>query len=411
MKKSIKLAVTVLIAVSYASFGADWNQWRGPMRDGKSADTGLLKAWPAEGPALVWKATGLGIGYCGIAISGDRFYSMGDDGSDSYAHCYSLADGKHIWSTKIGKAGAPGWGNFQGSRSTPTVDDGMVYVIGQYGEAACLKASDGSVVWSKHIVNDFGGKQPEWGYSESPLIDEGKFICTPGGGKGAILALATKTGEIVWRTEGFKDNAHYSSMVCSEIEGLKQYVQLTDSSVVGVGTDGKVLWRGERKGRTAVIPTPVVKGNKVYVTSGYGVGCNLFEVTKSGAEFSAKEVYSKKTIADQIGGVVLVGDYIYGHCDAKGWTCQKFDTGDIMWSEKGQVGKGSIAYADGCLYIRAETKGAVGLIEATPEGYKEMGRFIQPDFGKPQTWAHPIIAGKKLYLRDQNNLFCYDIAK
>ncbi len=411
MKKSMEIAVIVLMVVSYVSFGADWNQWRGPERDGKSADTGLLQEWPNAGPPLAWKATGLGIGYCGIAISGDRFYTMGDAGNDSIAHCYSLADGKHIWSKKIGKAGAPGWGNFQGPRSTPTVDDGMVYVIGQYGELACLKASDGSLVWAKNMKEDFGGKQPEWGYSESPLIDGDKFICTPGGNKGAIMALNKKTGDVVWRTDGFNDDAHYSSIVICEIEGVKQYVQLTPNSVVGVGTDGKVLWRAERKGRTAVIPTPVVKGNKVYVTSGYGVGCNMFEVSKSGGQFSAREVYSNKTIADQIGGVVVVGDYIYGHCDAKGWTCQKFDTGEIMWSEKGQIGKGAIAYADGRLYVRAETKGQVGLLEATPEGYKEKGRFIQPEFGKPQTWAHPIVAGKKLYLRDQDNLFCYDLAK
>ena len=411
MKRNMTIAIVMLMVMASFGYGADWNQWRGPNRDGKSADTGLLKQWPEAGPELVWKATGLGIGYCGIAISGDSFYTMGDEGKDSYVYCYSLAEGKKIWSKKIGKAGAPGWGNFQGPRSTPTVEGGMVYVIGQYGEIACLKASDGSVVWNKHLVDDFGGRLPEWGYSESVLIDNGNFICTPGGNNGAILALDKKTGNVAWRTVDFKDEAHYSSIVVCEIEGVKQYVQLTPASVVGVATDGKLLWRGERKGRTAVIPTPVVSGNKVYVTSGYGVGCNLFEVRKSGNNFSVKEVYAMKNIADQIGGVVLVDGYIYGHCDAKGWTCQKFDTGEIMWSEKKEIGKGAIAYADGCLIIRAETKGQVGLLEATPDGYKEKGRFIQPEFGKSQTWAHPIVAGGKLYLRDNDNLFCYEIAK
>ena len=410
MKHSLIKAFGILILAVCVCNAADWDQWRGPDRDGCSPETGLLKQWPENGPELAWKATGLGTGYSGVSISGDKIFTMGDKGGDCYAIALSLNGGKELWSTKVGKAGSPGWGNFEGPRSSPTVDDGLIYVIGQYGELVCLKASDGEKVWSKHLIDDFGGRLPEWGYSESVLIDGDKLLCTPGGGKGAIAALNKKTGDTIWQTAEFKDVAHYSSIICAEIAGVKQYIQLTPDSVVGVATDGKVLWRAGRKGRTAVIPTPVVKGNKVYVTSGYGVGCNLFEVSKAGNDFSAKEIYSNKTIANQHGGAVLVGDYVYGYCDAKGWTCQEFDSGKIMWSEKRQIGKGSIAYADGCLYLRAEQKGAVGIIEATAEGYKETGKFIQPDFGRPQTWPHPVISGKKLYLRDQDQLLCYDIA-
>lgn len=409
--KSYFLSVLLIVLFASVAISADWYQWRGPDRDGLSKETGLLKKWPEAGPPLAWKATGLGKGFSGISISSNRIYTMGDKGSNSYAHAYNLSDGKSLWSTKIGKAGAPGWGNFEGPRSTPTVDGDLIYVIGQYGEMLCLKASDGSKVWTKHLEEDFGGELPEWGFSESALIDGEKVLCTPGGSKGAIIAINKKTGQTIWRSKDFKDNAHYSSLVCCEIAGVKQYVQLTAASVVGIATDGSLLWRASRKGRTAVIPTPIVKDNKVYVTSGYGIGCNLFEISKSDGKFNANEVYSSKNIANQHGGAILVGGHVYSYCDAKGWVCQQFNTGDIKWAEKKQVGKGSLTYADGHLYLRAESNGTVALIEATTDGYKEKGRFVQPGFGKPKTWPHPIVAGKKLYLRDQDILLCYNVSE
>ena len=409
-ERNCSLSVLVIVLLASAAVSADWNQWRGPDRDGLSKETSLLKEWPESGPRLLWKATGLGEGFSGISISSNRIFTMGEEGSDCYARAYSLTDGKHLWSTKIGKAGAPGWGNFAGPRSTPTDDGEMIYVIGQYGEIACLKANDGSIVWAKHLQEDFGGELPEWGFSESVLIDNENPLCTPGGPKGAVIALNKKTGQTIWRTEDFKDQAHYSSIVCCEIEGVKQYVQLTAESVAGIDTDGNVLWRAERKGRTAVVPTPIVKDNRVYVTSGYGIGCNLFEIQKSDGKFTADQIYSNKTIANHHGGAILVDGHVYGYCDSKGWTCQQFDTGQIKWTEKEQLGKGSLTYADGRLYLRAESDGIVALIEATAEGYKEKGRFVQPDFGKPKTWPHPIVAGKKLYLRDQDILLCYDIS-
>jgi hypothetical protein len=282
-------------------------------------------------------------------------------------------------------------------------------VIGQYGELVCLKTADGSEVWRKHLEDDFGGKRPSWGFSESVLIDGDQLVCTPGGDQGAILALDKRTGAKLWQTKDFKDHAHYASLVIAQIAGVKQYVQLTADHVVGVSTDGKVLWRAARKGKTAVIPTPVVTGNKVYVCSGYGVGSNMFEISADEGKFQARQVYADRTIANHHGGALRVGDYVYGYCDRKGWVCQELATGEIKWAEKGEIGKGSLTYADGRLYLRAESKGQVGLIEATPSGYKEVGRFVQPDFGKPKTWPHPVVSGKKLYLRDQDNLFCYDV--
>jgi outer membrane protein assembly factor BamB len=412
MKLSRNTSVIVLfvVLISSVALAADWGQWRGPNRDGCSTETGLLAAWPKDGPALAWKATGIGAGFSTVAIAGERIYTTGEKGDSDFVHCLDLNGGKILWSAKYGKSGAPGWGGFTGPRGTPTVDGEMLYVIGQYGEVACLKTADGSVVWSKALDKDFGGKRPEWGFSESALIDGNQMICTPGGAQGAIVALDKKTGNLLWQTKDFTDEAHYSSIVTAEIGGVKQYIQLTAASVVGVGIDGKLLWKAERKGKTAVIPTPVVSGNKVFVTSGYGVGCNMFEVTKAGDAFSAKQVYAEKSMADQHGGAIRVGDYVYGHCDSKGWVCQELATGQTKWAEKGQIGKGSVVFADGKLFLRAEDGGTVGMIAASPEGYKELGRFVQPGFGKPKTWPHPVVFGKKLYLRDQDQLLCYDVA-
>ena len=402
-------AVAVVVMLSSVCLGGDWAQWWGPNRDGRSAETGLLQEWPDGGPELLWKATGLGAGFSTVAIAGDKIYTTGDKDGSSYVHGLALDGGKILWTTKLGKAGAPGWGKFTGPRSTPTVDGDRLFVVGQYGELLCLKTADGSVVWRKHMTSDFGGKRPEWGFSESVLVDGDQVVCTPGGKRGAIVALDKRTGELLWQTKDFTDPAHYSSIVVAEIGGVKQYVQLTARSVVGISTDGKVLWRAERKGKTAVIPTPVVHGNKVYVTSGYGVGSNMFEIRSAGGSFQARQVYADRTISNHHGGALRIDDYVYGYCDRRGWVCQELVTGEIKWAEKGEIGKGSLTYADGRLYLRAESKGTVGLIEATPDGYRETGRFIQPEFGKPKTWPHPVVAGKKLYLRDQGNLFCYDV--
>ncbi len=400
----------VVLLIAATCLGADWPQWRGPNRDGCSTETGLLESWPEGGPELLWRATGLGEGYSTIAVVGDRIYTTGEKDRMSYVHALALDGGKVLWSTKLGKAGAPGWGGFTGPRGTPTVDGDLLYVMGQYGELLCLKTGDGATVWEKHLTDDFGGKRPSWGYSESILVDGDQIVCTPGGKKGAIVALNKKTGALVWQTKEFTDPAHYSSIVCATIAGAKQYVQLTAASVVGVSPDGAVLWRVPRKGKTAVIPTPVVQGDMVYVTSGYGVGCNLFEISRTGGKFEAKQVYAERSMANHHGGAVRVGDYVYGYCDGKGWVCQELATGELKWAQKREVGKGSLVYADGYFVLRSETKGTVGLIRATPESYQETGRFIQPGFGKPKTWPHPVIAHKKLYLRDQDLLLCYDVA-
>lgn len=415
MKPTVRILAAALLLASLSPLAAraadDWPQWRGPNRDGYSPDTGLLRQWPKGSPQLVWKASGLGLGYATVSVVGDRIFTMGDQGDSNFLIALRRADGEPLWKTKLGRAGAPGWGGFAGPRCSPTVDGGLVLAVGQYGEVLCADAATGREIWRKDYLKDFGGELPEWGYAGMPLVDGERVILVPGGSRGALVALDKTTGERVWQSAELTDSIHYSSPIVAEIAGIRQYIQLTDASVAGIAAaDGRLLWRAARQGRTAVIPTPIYRDGLVYVSSGYGVGCNLFKITSAGGKFSAEEVYANKTMTNQHGGVVLVGDHLYGHSDNKGWTCQDFKSGEIVWQEKSKLGKGSITFADGMLYLRAEAgEGTIALIEASPAGYRETGRFDPHDRSDKNSWPHPVVIDGRLYLRDQDVLLCYDV--
>lgn len=408
-------AVAVHAAVGDAPEGkaGEWRQWRGPGREGLSKESGLQQAWAEGGPKLAWKATGLGEGFSSVTIADGRIYTLGDRADGAHAMALDMM-GKQIWTTKFAEAGVRG--GRPGPRGTPTVDpaDGKhIYVISQHGDVACLTADAGKVVWKKALAQEMGGKMMSgWGYSESVLIDDGKVICTPGGNGGTLTALDKTNGNLIWRTKEWTDAAAYSSPIIATIGGVRQYVQFTGGSVAGVDPQsGKVLWKAERPGKTAVVPTPVVLNDHVFVSSGYGVGCDLFKVTRSGESFKAEKVFSNTDMVNHHGGVILLDGHVYGYSDKGGWTCMDMMTGKVKWSDKG-VGKGAIAYADGRFYCRSEgNKGTMGLIEASPAGYKEHGRFDQPDRSKWQSWAHPVIVGGKMYLRDMDVLLCYEVGK
>ena len=406
------LCAAFLASAGLASAGsADWPQWRGPNHDDISPDTGLLKEWPAGGPKMVWEAKGLGAGYSSISIFGDRVYTAGDHGQETFVQALGLADGKPVWSAKLGKGGPVGEPAFDGPRATPTTDGELVFAVSEWGELACFRAHTGTELWSKDYTKDFGGERPFWGYAESPLIDGDKVVVTPGGSQGALVALNKKTGALLWQSKELTDPAHYSSLIVADLGGVRQYIQLTPASVAGIAAaDGKLLWRAPRKGNVAVIPTPICDDGFVYVTSGYASGCNLFKVSVESGKFSAEKVYANKIMANHHGGVIKVGDYVYGYSEGKGWTCQDFKTGQPKWQEREKFAKGSIAYANGRFYLRREEgKGTVVLIEASPEGYREHGRFDQPDRSDKNSWPHPVVVGGKLYLRDQDVLLCYNV--
>jgi len=399
------LAMPLLAAGPEAD--ADWSQWRGPHRDGISPDTGLLKSWPAGGPPLAWKTTEIGGGYSGVTVLGNTLYTLGDLGDTCMLFALNVADGSVLWKSRVGEAHTKGNQNWTGPRSSPATDGKLILTLGPLGELVCFDMS-GKEQWRKNLHQDFGGKVGGWKYSESPLLDGDHVVCTPGGSKGTVLALKKATGEAVWQSADLKDAAEYPSLVPVEIGGVKQYLVLTQKSTAGIAAaDGKVLWRIDRPGKTAVIPTPITKDGYVFVASGYGVGCNLFKVTAEGGSFKVEEVYSGTQIINHHGGVILVGDHLYELDDKQVMKCVEFKSGKVVWENK-SVGKGSIAFADGHFVVRSE-KGPVALVEATPEGYKETGRFDQPDRSKKNSWPHPVIIGGKLYLRDQDVLLCYDV--
>jgi outer membrane protein assembly factor BamB len=398
-------------AAAPGALPGEWPQWRGPNRDGKSPETGLLQQWPESGPPLAWKAKDLGTGYSSVAVAGGRVYTLGDARDGSYLHALDL-QGKLAWSTKVGAGGNQGGGkDYPGTRSTPTVDGQHIYVLGQLGDLACVEAAGGKLVWQKNLVKDFGGSPPEWNYAESPLVDGDRLVCTPGGNKGTLVALNKLTGQKLWQSTEWTDAAQYASVIAADHGGVRQYVQLTMKSVAGVAADtGKLLWKAPFPGSTAVITTPVFHDGHVYVTAGYGVGCALFKINAQGGKFTAQRVYQNKVVKNHHGGVVLHDGKIYGHSDSSGWMCQDFLTGKEVWQEKSKLGKGAIAYADGRFYLREEGgPGTVALIAASPAGYQEHGRFDPPDRSDRNSWPHPVVAAGKLYLRDQDVLLCYDV--
>jgi outer membrane protein assembly factor BamB len=393
---------------------ANWPQFRGPHRDGLSTETGLLKDWPSDGPPLVWKATGLGAGFSSVSLKDGRIFTMGDKGDSSYVSAVDAKDGKVVWSTKVGKSG----GNYSGTRCTPTIDGDRVYALGQFGDLVCLDCATGKEHWRHNLPKDFKGGSGNWNYCESVLVDGDNVICTPGGPQATLLALNKTNGEVVWKCPiPGGEAAGYASMVVSEAGGVRQYVQLLSNSLVGVrASDGKLLWRygeaGNRfGGNTANVPNPIADGNLVFASAGYGRGGGLIELTKSGDHFEVKEVYFHHELNNRHGGLVYIGPNLYADRDHGGRLfCADFKTGKVKWHNGEHTqgsGSAAITYADGHLYVRYDN-GYVALVDADPKGYKEHGCFKIPNSDN-NSWNHPVIAGGRLYLREKDVLWCYDV--
>jgi outer membrane protein assembly factor BamB len=384
---------------------AEWPQWRGPLRNGISSATGLLKQWPEKGPAAVWSITNLGEGYGSLAIRADRIYVQGTKGAESAVFCLNRADGKTIWSVSLGPKVDEGRGN--GPRSTPTLDGDRIYVLTENGDLACLRERDGSRVWGKNILKEYGASNPRWLISESPLVDGNKLIVSPGGAGAGIVALDKMTGAEIWRAKELSDRAGYSSSILADVGGVRGYINFTSSAAVGVrASDGKLMWSYTNvANRTANCTTPIFADNKVFFSSAYNTGGALLNLTAQGGEVKAQEAYFTREMMNHHGGMVLVNGYLYGFSNAI-LTCIEFNTGKVMWKDR-SVGKGSLTYADGMLYLLGE-KQLVGLAEANPNAYVEKGRFPINDLGL-DSWAHPVVLGGNLYIRNQNELTCYDV--
>ena len=413
---SVRLIVPALVVCALLSnvcSSEDWPSWRGPNRDDISTETGLLKTWPEGGPVKLWTSKDAGLGYSGVSIANGVLFTMGADGtaeeSSEFVVAINVESGEKIWQTNVGQFLDNGWGG--GPRSTPTISGDRLVAISGKGEVVCLSASDGVEKWRASLT-ELGGTIPSWGFCESALIDGDKVLVTPGGENGTIACFNLQTGEKIWQSSEIREPANYSSVIAVDHFSKRQYIQLTGQKVFGLDGDGKLLWQQDFPGRTAVVPTPIYKDGQVYVTAGYGTGCLLLNIT---ANNKVEKIYDNKVMKNQHGGVLLVGDYLFGHSDDNGIICQNFSSGDLVWSDKKKNdAKIAVTYADGLLYCLDENSGECFLVEASATEYKEVSRFKMD----PQTtlrnpnggvWTHPVISNGRLYLRDQDVICCYRI--
>ncbi len=402
------LSFGLLIFAGKSVNAEDSPQWRGKDRTGVSAEKGLLKSWPQGGPKLLWKATNLGEGHATPAIAKGRAYGMGLRGDAEVVWALDLSTGKELWNRRIAggvqlDAGQGGYG----SRSTPTVVSDRLYALGVSGHFVCLSLADGKVLWEHDLPTEYSAEVPKWGYCESPLIEGNMVVIAPGGSKGAIVAFDKVNGRQVWVSQ-LPDGAraHYSSAIAATVDGKRQIIHFLSNGVFGVSaTEGKYLWRYNSPANgVANCSSPIFHDNHVFAASSYSTGGGLAKIQGN----TATEVYFTKDMMNHHGGVILLGEYLYGYDDhSRTLNCMEFKTGKVVWAEK-SVGKGSLTYADGHLYLRSE-RGPVALIEASPEKYIERGRFEQPDRSRANAWPYPVVANGRLYLRDQDIMLCYEI--
>ena len=420
MKNKNRLPVIVAVVMSVIAGisvkAQDWPQWRGANREGISKETGLNLDWSDKKPPLAWTFRQAGSGYSSPVIVGTTLYCQGAADGNDFAFALDTQTGKLKWKQDLGSEFVESRGN--GPRGSVTVDGDKLYLIRGAGQIHCLAAADGNILWQKDFKNDFNGSiMSNWGYSESPLVDGNLVICTPGGGEGALIALDKNTGDLVWRSKEWTDQASYSSPIVAEVGGLRQYIQQSGKGVAGVSArDGKLLWRVEGDNyRTAVIPSPIFHDNTVYVTSGYNSGCLLVRLTRAGESINAETVYMNKNMTNQHGGVVLVNGHVYGFTDGVGFTCQNLLTGELVWRERiNEVLKGAVLAVNDRLILQNERDGLLAVVAASPDGWKEFGRMALPERTKVSSqdnmvWTHPVVANGKLYIRDHDLLFCFDL--
>lgn len=406
------IGLILWLCIPVTSLAEDWPQWRGPMRDGKSAEKGLLDKWPDAGPKLLWQTNDLGNGYSTpAAAAGKLFVICNKDSENEVVVCLSHADGKQLWSTRIGGVGKNNGPQYPGARSTPTVDGDSVYALASDGSLACLDTKSGNTKWSKNLQRDFGGKPGLWAYAESPLIDGDVLVCSPGGADSTVVALKKSDASVIWKAPlSEADEASYSSPTIANVDGVKQYVLFLSKGAVGIDAQtGKPMWRySKTSDAQANVQTPVSRDGFVY-TAASRVGAGLVKVT--GNQSTPKEVYFAKTMPSGMGGSVLVDGNLFGSAGPT-IMCIDYATGATKWQERG-IGTSSFCFADGKLFLHGENND-VAMIAATGDAYKELGRFTPPnapDRGKSKAWTHPIIVDGKLIIRDVGTIWCYDIRK
>ncbi|MHB8902586.1 MAG: outer membrane protein assembly factor BamB family protein [Thermoguttaceae bacterium] len=381
---------------------ADWPGWRGPARDGKSPDTGLLKTWPEGGPPLLWRAQGIGSGYASIAVVDGKVYTTGQIDERLVISVFDT-EGKRLAQVPHDTAWTK---NYPGSRSTPTLDGGNLYLVSGHGLVGCYDTRSMRARWSVRM-SDFGGSPPEWGYAESVLILGELAIITPGGSK-CIVALNKNTGQPVWASSGFQAGAQYSSCFAFQFGGVPIIAAGTHGGLVGVDArNGRALFTNPfAEGNTASCPTPVAADGYVFWAVGYGKGGICLKLQGARDRITADQAWTTGDMDCQHGGYIVHEGHVYGNNGGAGWACIELTTGKTVWKERG-VGKGSVCFADGMLYLFAENGGRAALATCSPEGLEMRGEFSVE--GQGTSWAHPVVIGGRLYLRYDDNLYCFNV--
>ncbi len=384
-----------------------WPRFQGPSGDGRSADTGLLRQWPEDGPKLLWTARGIGEGYSSVTLADGRIVTAGNLGGHTVVTAMNT-NGEILWQSPNG----PAWtGSYPGTRGTPTIDDDRIYHQNPTGDIVCLRAADGATLWTANVLERFGSRNIRWALAESLLIDGPRVISTPGGPNTAVVSLDKMTGETVWQSESADgDLAGYASPTLAEYHGTRLILTMTARALIGVDADtGQLHWRWPHRASYDInVLKPIFHDGRIFISSGYGTGSRMLQLRVDGRQVRVEQVWSNPEFDNHQDGALLVDGYLYGSNHRGTWFCLDWDTGTVQYRAEG-VGKGSVTYADGLLMMLSE-RSHVGLAECTPQGLRMTGRFQLPDRGEGPTWAHSVVCGGRLYIRHDNYLYCYDVA-
>jgi len=397
--------LTALISVSLLGKAKteSFSQWRGLNRDGNYHEQNLLKAWPENGPELLWTASYLGKGFSSAAVTSRGIFTTGMIDGKGFVFAFDK-QGSLSWKTEYGKE----WDrSHEGTRTTPTVIDDLLYIEGTSGDVVCLNATSGKIVWETNLMDEYDAPQLKWGLTESLLIDGDRLICTPGGSKMTIIALDRFSGKLLWSSKGDGNSAGYCSPVLIEHGGRRLIVTMTGKSIIGVDAEnGDFLWSHEHTTSYDVNPnTPYYQDGKIYCVSGYGTGGVQLELSADGKK--VKEIWRNKSLDSQMEAFVVVDGYIYGTSHKKpAWHCLDWKTGKETYSSPG-LGKGNVIYADGLIYFYGEN-GKVGLVKPNPKSFELLSSFSVTQGSNPH-WAHTVISDGVLYVRHGEVLMAYKI--
>jgi outer membrane protein assembly factor BamB len=418
--KHFIFALFCSLGISIAAYAqGNWPVFHGPNGDNKSTDTGLLQAWPKEGPKLLWSIDFLGFGYSGVSIADGCIYVTGNDMEEeesvAMVYCLDEKTGKLLWKSSNG----PAWDNprqYPSTRATVTIDGDFVYDQSPHGHIGCFNAKTGKKIWSRDIAKEYETSMPMWGLAESVVIDGNNLICSPGGKKASVIALDKKTGKTIWEAKPHDDSPSYSTPYFFDFDGQQIIAIITDKTSMGnEKKKGTILFTFPHvNNRTTNVTMPIYRDSHLFMSTGYGEGARLWKLTKnSTGQITPEEIWYEKGFDNQHGGIILVGDTVYGTTHNTGggvWTAVDFQTGKIKYAEK-SIGAGSVHFADGLIYGLSEKNRTVILLKPDPEKYVELGRFQLPHDADGMSWAHPVVAGGRLYLRHAQYLYCYDVKK